>query len=309
MKLSIRRRVEAYREYPPAGGLSIRHASRGWADFDNPWWLRGGPSSQSSPVGRRGKTAPPLPSFSFPQRGKGLRCSPCRGSGLGCSPPPWFWARSCRASMGVGGCRGPLTSILILGGLCVTGVTDREGGRTSITRGGCEGAPHLNLHPWGEEVKTSRPLFQFPPEGESFEVLPLGGSGLGCSPPPSFRARSCRASMGVGGCRGAPHLNLLPWGEEVRLPRPYTFRGCAAGGEDAGGRAIRESPLRERAPTRGAPTETPSKASRVGGSSPILCHRPQPGDLGAAGLRRPGLRGLRHWFLVPSKLSTISGGH
>ena len=36
--------------------------------------------------------------------------------------------------------------------LRVNGGTDREGGRTSITRGGCEAAPHLNLLPLGEEA-------------------------------------------------------------------------------------------------------------------------------------------------------------
>ena len=95
------------------------------------WWLRGGPSSQSSPVGRRGKTSRPrpsdhgddlgrVPSFSFPQRGGRFKALPF-GEG--------------RTSIPFGE------------------------GRTSITRGGCEAAPHLNLLPWGlpGEAKTPGP--------------------------------------------------------------------------------------------------------------------------------------------------------
>ena len=37
---------------------------RGVMCFDSPWWLRGGPSSQSSPVGRRGRTSRPHLCFS-----------------------------------------------------------------------------------------------------------------------------------------------------------------------------------------------------------------------------------------------------
>ena len=45
----------------------------GWGGSDE-----GGPSSQSSPVGRRGDR-PALPARSPSQREGGLRCSPCGG--------------------------------------------------------------------------------------------------------------------------------------------------------------------------------------------------------------------------------------
>ena len=45
-------------------------------------------------------------------------------------------------------------------------------------------------------------------------VSPRGGKGLALCP------KGWRVSMGFGGCEGAPHLNLLPLGEEVRPPSP-----------------------------------------------------------------------------------------
>ena len=43
----------------------------------------------------------------------------------------------------------------------------------------------------------------------------------------------------------------------------------------------------------------------VGGFGPILCHHPQPGDRGAAGRRRPTVRGLRRRFLIAGRTPTI----
>ena len=61
--------------------------------------------------------------------------------------------------------------------------------------------------------------------------------------------RRWRPSITRGGCVAAPHLNLLPLGEEARPPGPAhaSARGRVAQGLQRGaeGRAIRESPLRE----------------------------------------------------------------
>jgi len=50
---------------PPRGGCFPLTAKA--AQFDNPWWLSGGPSSQSSPVGRRGRRGFPRPTPAFSQ--------------------------------------------------------------------------------------------------------------------------------------------------------------------------------------------------------------------------------------------------
>ena len=55
------------RDAPTGGGWIPAYAGMtgsGILGFDNPWWLRGGPSSQSSPGGRRGKTSRPHPCLS-----------------------------------------------------------------------------------------------------------------------------------------------------------------------------------------------------------------------------------------------------
>ena len=87
------------------------------------------------------------------------------------------------------------------------------------------------------DAPAARALFQFPPEGERFEVLPFGEGLLGTPPRPllQFRPeregrrggrfanrpygrcrrvpRGWRTSTICGGCEGAPHLSLLPWGD------------------------------------------------------------------------------------------------
>ena len=67
----------------PRGGKA-RGGRRG---FDGRWRLGRGPSSQSSPVGRRGGTAPPGPALSPSQREGGLR-RPLRGK-VGVMLPPF----------------------------------------------------------------------------------------------------------------------------------------------------------------------------------------------------------------------------
>ena len=57
---------------PAGAGMTVS----GILGFDNPRWLRGGPSSQSSPGGRRGKTSRPHPCLS---PAGGLRTQGSRG--------------------------------------------------------------------------------------------------------------------------------------------------------------------------------------------------------------------------------------
>jgi len=91
--------------------------------------------------------------------------------------------------------------------------------------GGCEGAPHLNLLPWGEEVggglRAPMGLSQSPREGERFEGAPLRGAlverwsprrgGGGPRRPPLGEhegrpyGRGRRVSMAGGGCEGVFH--------------------------------------------------------------------------------------------------------
>ena len=79
LSLSLPRRGEAGGEGASRDSPVRRAAWPGGVGLDNPRWLRGGPSSQSSPVGRRRETPPP-PSLSLPQRrgGRAIRESPLR---------------------------------------------------------------------------------------------------------------------------------------------------------------------------------------------------------------------------------------
>ena len=67
------------RDAPTGGGWIPAGAGMtgsGILGFDDPWWLRGGPSSRSSPGGRRGKTSRPHPCLS---PAGGLRTQGSRG--------------------------------------------------------------------------------------------------------------------------------------------------------------------------------------------------------------------------------------
>ena len=111
-----------------------------------------------------------------------------------------------------------------------------RGRRGSIACGGCEGAPHLNLLPWGEEVGGKR--VELLREGEGApETTPGRPQG---SP---LQGRGRRVSMAGGGCEGAPHLNLLPWGEEVGGKRVEPLREGEGAPETTPGRP-QGSPLR-----------------------------------------------------------------
>ena len=116
------------------------------------------------------------------------------------------------------------------------------GGWASRGFGGCEAAPHLNLLPWGEEVRLPGPAHRITATTQgrvpSFS-FPQRGKGLRRSP--SGRGRRGRGGMGFEGLwwlRGGPSSQSSPVGRPLRSSGP--------GPRGRSGRAIRESPLRER---------------------------------------------------------------
>ena len=221
------RRERAPTRGAPYGNLCVTGVTAKVADFDNPWRLRGCPSSQSSPVGRRGKTSRPHP------------CLPAGG----CA----------KVSSGRGGrTRAAPASprpLSISGDLCVTGATDREGADFD-NPWRLRGCPSSQSSPVGRRGKTSRPHPCLPaggcarsPAGEGvgpraapasprpLSISPSGREAGGSGRPqgtPLRRPlrnrgdwpRRWRTSITRGGCEGAPHLNLLPRGEEARPPGP-----------------------------------------------------------------------------------------
>ena len=131
--------------------------------FEGLWWLRGGPSSQSSPVGRRGKTSRP---HACPQAGCAKVSVGRRGKTS--RPPLLRRALGARALFQFPPEGGRFEALLF---------GER---RTSITRGGCEAAPHLNLLPWGEEVRLPGPAPPTRPWGACpLSVSPRGGKAGG----------------------------------------------------------------------------------------------------------------------------------
>ncbi len=151
----------------PTGGAAAR---RGLAGCDGRWWLRGGPSSQSSPVGRRGKKRPSgarAPSGARPlsisprggEAGGRPQGAPLREGMAGFSkvarlppPPPSHHHTRGAGAEGTGAHKGRPYG---------------RGRRASMTGGGDQGTPHLNLLP-GEKRKDhpTGPLSVSPRGGE-----------------------------------------------------------------------------------------------------------------------------------------------
>ena len=106
--------------------------------------------------------------------------------------------------------------------------------RTSITRGGCEGAPHLNLLPRGEGARPPGPTHACPravvqrsPAGEG-----VGPRAATASPRPLSVSPSGREAGGVDARKGRPYGDLcvirglatrggLGWGNGRFANRPY----------------------------------------------------------------------------------------
>ena len=226
----------------PSGGERLSALPQGLAGYDGPWWLRGGPSSQSSPVGRRGKTSWP---------------NPCLSARAGCAEVLWgeeagaarfarrraLWARALFQFPPEGERLGALPQGLagferlwwLRGGPSSQSSPVGRRGKTSRTHPRLSAGAGCAEVLWGEEAgaarfarrraRWARALFQFPPEGERLDALPQGLAGF----------------EGLWWLRGGPSSQSSPVGRRGTTSRPHSClslrTGCAKVSAGRGGRS------------------------------------------------------------------------
>ena len=237
--------------------------------FDNPWWLRGGPSSQSSPGGRRGKTSRPHPCLS-PAGGlrKGLRWE--RG--------PEQRGRAPTRDAPTGGGWIPAGA-----GMTVSGILGFDNPRW------LRGGPSSQSSPGGRRGKTSRPHPCLSPAGGLRKGLrwERGPEQRGRAPtrdaPTGGGWIPAGAGMTVSGIlgfdnprwlRGGPSSQSSPGGRRGKTSRPHPCLSPAGGLRTQGSRGLRgrwRTHPRRAPPTRLAAralSQSPPEGERFGGALP-----------------------------------------